>query len=281
MLNMIKMDLYRMFKAKSMYVLWLVLAGLLLMGTFLTNYALLMPEEEIVVEQETITETDTEGFRFGIVVDPSIETDMKVSVFDEFYGNATGGAFAIFMVVFSVLFSTADISSGYIKNIGGQLKNRGLLMISKAIALFVFTVLTLIGSLILQAILNQCIFGYLEWGETSAFVSYVLTQIGIHYGLVIICAAIAVILKNNVFSMTIAICLTMNMMNMVYTLMDLVLDKMGFHNLTISKYTVTGQLSMLPMSPTGKECLTAFVVAAVFIAVMLTVSSKVFQKRDI
>ena len=43
MLNMIKMDLYRMFRTKSMYVVWIVLAVSVLFTTFLckTDYDLL------------------------------------------------------------------------------------------------------------------------------------------------------------------------------------------------------------------------------------------------
>lgn len=35
MLNMIKMDLYRMFRTKSLYVIWIVLAVALLITTYL------------------------------------------------------------------------------------------------------------------------------------------------------------------------------------------------------------------------------------------------------
>ena len=47
MLNMIKMDLYRMFRTKSMYVIWIVLAAILLITTSLckTDYELLNEED--------------------------------------------------------------------------------------------------------------------------------------------------------------------------------------------------------------------------------------------
>ena len=38
MLNMIKMDLYRMFRTKSMYVVWIVLAVSVLFTTFTVSY---------------------------------------------------------------------------------------------------------------------------------------------------------------------------------------------------------------------------------------------------
>ena len=46
----------------------------------------------------------------------------------------------------------------------------------------------------------------------------------------------------------------------------------------IYKYTITGKLSLLPMNPSGNECLAAFGVAMVFIVIMISVSSVVFQR---
>ena len=56
MLNIIKMDLYRMLKTKSMYVIWIVLAAILLITTSLskTDYELLT--EKDAMKQEQVTE---------------------------------------------------------------------------------------------------------------------------------------------------------------------------------------------------------------------------------
>lgn len=235
MLNLIKMDLYRMFRTKSLYVIWIVLAAALLFTTILckTDYEIL--NEADAVQQEQV----------------------------------------------AVLFSTADISSGYIKNIGGQVQSRGALVISRAIALAVFTIMTLAGVFVFQAVANGIIFGYLEWGDARAILLYFATEVVLHYALVLICMTIAVTLKNNVISMVIAVCLTMNVMTIVYGLVNNAIQKMGIQNFQIYEYTITGKLSLLPMNPGGKECLAAFGVALAFIIVTIGAGSLVFQKRDI
>ena len=50
MLNMIKMDLYRMFRTKSMYVVWIVLAVSVLFTTFMckTDYDSLSKEDTVL-----------------------------------------------------------------------------------------------------------------------------------------------------------------------------------------------------------------------------------------
>lgn len=281
MFNMIKMDLYRMFRTKSMYIVWIVLAAVLLLTTFLckTDYDSL--SEEDAMQQEQITEPTEENINVGMMVTLPTEPGEKVTVFDIFFANSQGKFYALFLVIFAVMFSTADIGGGYIKNIGGQVQRRGALIFSRSIALAVFTILTMAGAFLFQAASNCIVFGYLKWGGTKAVLLYFMTELALHYALVLICMTIAIILKNNVVSMVIAVCLTMNIMSIVYGLVNSAIQKIGIQNFQIYKYTITGKLSLLPMNPSGNECLAAFGVAIVFIVVMISVSSVVFQKRDI
>ena len=281
MLNIIKMDLYRMFKTKSMYVIWIVLAAILLITTSLCKTDYELSTEKDAMKQEQVTEPTVDNINVGMMVTLPTEPGEKVTVYDIFFANSQGKLYALLLVIFTVLFSTADISSGYIKNIGGQVGNRGSLIFSRSIALSVFSVLTMTGAFLFQAAANCIVFGELEWGNTKVILSYFVAELALHYALVLICMAIAIILKNNVISMVIAVCLTMNVMTIVYGVVNSAIQKIGIQNFQIYKYTITGKLSLLPMNPSGNECLAAFGVAIVFIVMMISVSSVVFQKRDI
>ncbi|MBT9739801.1 HAMP domain-containing protein [Dorea formicigenerans] len=188
---------------------------------------------------------------------------------------------ALFLVIFTVLFSSADIGSGYIKNIGGQVRSRRNLIFSKASVLFVYTTVTMLLYFIIQIIAQQMYFGYLEWGNGSELLRYFGIQILLHYALVLISMAIAVVLNSNVFSMTIVICLCMNTMIVLYGVINHLIQKAGVENFQILKYTVTGKIALLSMSPTNKECLTAVVIAAAFGIVVTLLTAWVFRKRDI
>ena len=281
MLNIIKMDLYRMLKTKSMYVIWIVLAAILLITTSLCKTDYELSTEKDAMKQEQVTEPTVDNINVGMMVTLPTEPGEKVTVYDIFFANSQGKFYALFLVIFAVMFSTADIGSGYIKNIGGQVQKRGALIFSRAIALAVFTVLTMAGAFLLQAVANYIVFRELTWGSSKAVLSYFLTELALHYALVLICMAIAIILKNNVISMVIAICLTMNIMSIVYGLINSAVRKMGIQNFQIYKYTITGKLSLLSMNPSRNECLAAFGVAIVFAVIMIAASSAVFQKRDI
>ena len=265
MLNMIKMDLYRMFRTKSMYVVWIVLAVSVLFTTFMCKIDYDSLSKEDTVRQEQFAEPTAENINVGMMVTLPTEPGEKVTVYDIFFANSQGKFYA------------ADIGSGYIKNIGGQVQKRGALIFSKSIALAVFTVLTMAGAFLLQGAANYIVFKELTWGSSKAVLSYFLTELALHYALVLICMAIAIILKNNVISMVIAICLTMNIMSIVYGLINSAVRKMGIQNFQIYKYTITGKLSLLSMNPSGNECLAAFGVAIVFAVIMIAASSAVFQ----
>ena len=90
MLNIIKMDLYRMLKTKSMYVIWIVLAAILLITTSLckTDYELLT--EKDAMKQEQVTEPTVDNLNVGMMVTLPTEPGKKVTVYDIFFANSQG-----------------------------------------------------------------------------------------------------------------------------------------------------------------------------------------------
>lgn len=79
----------------------------------------------------------------------------------------------------------------------------------------------------------------------------------------------------------VVICLCMNTMIVLYGVINHLIQKAGVENFQILKYTVTGKIALLSMSPTNKECLTAVVIAAAFGIVVTLLTAWVFRKRDI
>ena len=71
--------------------------------------------------------------------------------------------------------------------------------------LLIYTVLTFVIALLVQAVSNQIFFGYLEIGPVSELSAYVAVQILLHYALALIVMAIAIMISNNLISMTLAI----------------------------------------------------------------------------
>lgn len=275
MLNVIKMDLYRMFRTKSLYVVW-VIATVIMFGT---TYILRTDSGEEFDAHAVEVAGDVRALGIQVMIPPN--SDGNITVQNIFYGNAQSKFYALFLAIFTVIFVLGDTKSGYIKNIGGQMRDRGLLVIAKAVSLFIYTFLMMVGMILIQMIVNRLMLGYLEIGNIKELFLYAGIQLVLHYALLVICMTVAVILKSSTAAMVIAVCLCMDMMVILYSAVDRVLAKMGVEDFSLYRYSVTGRIAMLSQNPAGKECFPAVMVAAAFVAVCIVVCVVVFRKRDI
>ena len=283
MLNMIRMELYRMFKTKSLYVIWLVLAAGILFTTGLSADEMktyTMEEKQEMYEYAT-GQQKSDTVNLGMDVTVPTKPGDTVSVFDLFYGNIKGKFLALFMVIFAVLYSTADMTSGFIKNIAGQVRDRRGLVFAKGVSLFVYTVLTMLIFTGIQTISNALFFDELVFGPVKEFLQYAGIQTLLHFALLIIVMCIAIVLRNNVISMMLSVCLCMNVLVIFYSFLDNLIAKAHIKNFHVLDYTVTGNISFLETNVTAKMAVTALAVSIAFVIVMIEVCSTVFKKRDI
>lgn len=283
MLNMIRMELYRMFKTKSMYVIWLVLAVGILFTTGLSADEMktyTMEEKQEMYEYAT-GQRESETVNLGMDVTVPTKPGDTVSVFDLFYGNIKGKFLALFMVIFAVLYSTADMTSGFVKNIAGQVRDRRRLVFAKGVSLFVYTVLTMLIFTGIQTVSNALFFDEFVFGPVKEFLQYAGIQTLLHFALLIIVMCIAIVLRNNVISMMLSVCLCMNVLVIFYSFLDNLIAKAHIKNFHVLEYTVTGNISFLETNVTAKMAVTALAVSIAFIIVMIEVCSTVFKKRDI
>lgn len=283
MLNMIRMELYRMFKTKSLYVIWLVLAAGILFTTGLSADEMktyTMEEKQEMYEYAT-GQQKSDTVNLGMDVTVPTKPGDTVSVFDLFYGNIKGKFLALFMVIFAVLYSTADMTIGFIKNIAGQVRDRRGLVFAKGVSLFVYTVLTMLIFTGIQTISNALFFDELVFGPVKEFLQYAGIQTLLHFALLIIVMCIAIVLRNNVISMMLSVCLCMNVLVIFYSFLDNLIAKAHIKNFHVLEYTVTGNISFLETNVTAKMAVTALAVSIAFVIVMIEVCSTVFKKRDI
>lgn len=118
-------------------------------------------------------------------------------------------------------------------------------------------------------------------GPGKEFFQYAVLQTLLHFALVMVIMCLAVVLRNNVISMMVSVCLCMNILVMLYGVIDKAVTKMGIKDFHVMDYTVGGKIVNLSMNPKPDAMGMAAMVGIVFIVVMLAVSMTVFQKRDI
>lgn len=123
MLNIIKMDFYRMFKTTSLYVIRIIMAVVIVLTTYLTKVDF-DAAVDAQPESPQISNVTEEDMNLGMSVILPTKASEQVTVYDIMFANIQGKVVGLFIVIFAVIFSMADINSGYIKNIGGQITKR-------------------------------------------------------------------------------------------------------------------------------------------------------------
>lgn len=277
MLNMMKMDFYRMLRTKAMYIVWLFMVVAVVASSVLLKDEYTDPE----IQQQNYEETGTDNVNLGMNVRLPTNPHEKISLYDVAYANIQGKFFTLFVVIFAVIFATADLNSGYIKNFGGQVRKRWMLVLSKGIVLGVYTVMTMILFLMVQAASNLLFFGYIELGPARMFFTYIGIETVLHWAMAVIVMTLAILIRNNAFSMVAAICLCMNLTAVCYNALDTWFAKMGAEDFMLLNYTVTGKISLLTMDVAGAGARSALLVGGGFILGACALGCLIFQKRDI
>lgn len=279
MLNMIRMELYRMVRMKSFWVI-MIIVGFMNVITVAMNDAI-MDNEEI---QQAIAAAE------GSKDSPAANIGMNVSVkrnsdgsydFLELIGAAARGMLcALFVGIFTVLYATADFSTGYIKNYGGGVKHRYHMVFSKATGVLAYTLLffaVFIGSSCLGAVVAG---RRLVFASAAKTIEIIGMQLLLHmtFGLVIM--ALCLVVRNNLISMIISVCISANVFLVLYSLIDKGLKKLGWKKAAIENYTVSGRILKYGADD-AKMLGSTLVVIAAFTVASFLIGSVCMSKKDL
>lgn len=266
MLNLIKMDLYRMFKMKSFYVILIIMASSIMFTTIVMKQTVKMLSDNPALEDVMDDDSQNIGITVGLKDDNSLAVDML------YISNVEGMSVALLMLIFVVLFSTSDFTSGFIKNIGGQAPSRILLVGSKAVAVIFYTIFNLAITLVFQIISNGIVLGEVEFKCFNESMKYIGVQLVLHIALSLTIMMVALIIRSNLVTMIIAVLSTMGIPSLAY----LALEKLIPGHPKISKYAVTTHIMGLETDIYQR----AIIVSAVFLIVAVIISGISYKKRD-
>lgn len=296
MFNAIRMDVYRLFKTKSTYIILVIMIALSVMGTGLMSVMTEMTEAEgQQVQTEQMSDNadyagdddqlyeDTEGAQSQVSVgvseiDPD-ENDNSVLSFA--MSDISGLQAGLFIIIFTVLFSMADINSGFIKSIGGQVKGRGVLIVSKMVAIAIFTAIVIIADFLTQLIAVNIFFDDAAVGSASEIVRLLSSQFVLNFALAVLMMAIAIIIKNNVVSMIIGVCMCTGIFELIFMGINYLMDKIGFNDFDINNILITGKIQNVTIGADASDIGYALLAAAIYIAVSVFAVYNVFKHRDI
>lgn len=296
MFNAIRMDVYRLFKTKSTYIILVIMLAMSVMGTGLMSVMTEMTgAERQQVQTEQMSDNadyageddqfneDTEGAQSQLSVSVSeIDPDENDnSVLSFAMSDISGLQAGLFIIIFTVLFSMADINSGFIKSIGGQVKGRGVLIVSKMVAIAIFTAIVIIADFLTELIAVNIFFDDAVVGSASEIVRLLSSQFVLNFALAVLMMAIAIIIKNNVVSMIIGVCMCTGIFELIFMGINYLMDKIGFSDFDINNILITGKIQNVTIGADAADIGYALLTAAIYIAVSVLAVYNVFKHRDI
>ena len=255
MANLLRMDLYRMRKAKSFWICLGIAFALALLQTPLA-WGLSMIGR--MLSAETLPFPTTAQMS-GIVRDPFLMLN------------------GMLCLLSACSFFYADMENGYIKNIAGQMPRRGFTVLSKYLAILphnlTFMVAGIIGNLIGTALFQQIL---LDGDILDAAVTFLMKVLLIQS----ICAILLLVtasFQNKSLGTVIAVLMGLGLMSLVYMMIDTGLDQL-FQNkgFSVSDYMPDQLLGQLK-----PPVLDSILVSLATTALFLPLSVRVFDRKDV
>ncbi len=295
MFNLIKMDLYRMVQSVSFKVMLVVVAAIAFFTIGMTSYDvknMQEQQEEVlsqpVVQEENVQASEAEDgpkltFEFGFTMDADYGWGTKVPFSDLMNENFKSRILLLLCVIFVPLFVNAEYKNGYIKNIAGQLSNRGTLVISKLVAVALQVLILFIGYIFWSLIAGKIFFGStMVFGNTGKL----LGCTALHY---VLCLAISYVVlmmtllaKSSALPLTFGILCSTGFLGLLYSGINIAIASItGKEGFDIGLYTPEMNVVQISFDMTTDTVTRVVLVGLVYAAVAAGIAITVMKKRDV
>ena len=272
MLNLIKMDFYRLLHSKIIKVGAIVAAILAFVG-MLFNLGVL--ELFKLSFEGDPASAESVSFIFPIIawLDGVDFADVV------FTGTNFLSLFVSCMMVAS--FIGAEQSCGYIKNIAGQLPDRSMTVVSKFIVTCIIQLLILLIYTVICALCSAMFFSkYINAYSTVALIEGLLLRFLLFCAIDAIVVFFCTLTKSHSIAMVVGAIFGIGVTSIVYLAANGLLGMLKI-NINLADFMPDGINGLMSVSNLGTIAVKAVVVSIVFIAGFLTSAIILFKKRDV
>lgn len=295
MLNLIRMNLYRMIKTKSLYILLLCSVSFCLLSCYMDRYDYIeiQKEETETITEETLSkdegtdgitiekadEVDPESGSFGIAVQTPDKTDGKNPVFLEyFHAYLASGILLTFLIIGSALYVNGESKCGFIKNIAGQTRHKSYIYIAKIIAMAIYAAFFILFYGLLHYIGLKLFLPYhLSFGKEQLGQSakLLLVTFLLYMAFVSAIALLVTLTRSTSAGITVGLLVNFGFL----ALFTPYLEKL-FH-VKIMKYLITTNMQQLFLGASGKCIQQSIYVGGIFLLIYLLCGTVYFTKKDV
>lgn len=279
MIRFIKMNIYRAFHSKSTWILLIVTMAFGIFAAYMEKTDLDMMKDSYDLINN---EDEQDGASMGITVQtPDIHEDGTEPYILEYVCADIGSCIlCISVTIFAVIFVNAEYSSGFVKNIAGQVKRRWVLYASKMVVIMLFTMLFMIVYAATQIIglyifLENPEFGVNMIGNT---IKYALAEWCLYSAFASGLVLAVTVLNSTPMGIIWGLLSGLGFGTMVAGFINKIVDNEGFN---ISEYFLTENIKGLVRTGTASEYADALILALVFFTVYNLLGIIWVNKKDI
>lgn len=306
MINLIKMDLYRMVHSICTWVMLLVTVGIALFCVAMVNIDLEDMAENPQYSEETSqmgivsfqievktqdaqeetekTENSEEEQQIGLYADSDpgwIEGQILAG--DLISTQLESGVLTLLCVIFAAIFFNGDQRNGFLKNIAGQYPNRGILVISKMTAAAVQILLMEILFAMATGVTAEIIWGeQFVLGSLPQMLPFLCVQYLLNLGAAGLILLLCTLTRSAAFGMTAGILMIMGILLPVYSVIERAFAALlPSLRLNISQYVLEGNIGVAGMEASSDILTRASMVGAVCLVLSVLLAMVIMKKRDI
>lgn len=268
MLNLLRMNLRHLFRSKSIYVCFGILAFTTLL-TFGIFYVLSNPDIQKLLLEHGATITATSG-----EVKEVLGTTSLLSLFHQ--TNISGGFFPVVTGILMSLFICTDFDSGFIKNIMAVHENKWNYTLSKMASISVINLIYLVGTYAIALALNLVFGSLFHYASVADTLFYLFCVWMITNGFCALILLVCMITRSKAAG---AACAFILCSGLIVMLLQTLLGLFGAGE--IMNYTLYMNLATCPLKYNGLVSLRPIIVSVVFIIIYTIISKLILSKKDI
>lgn len=268
MLNLLRMDLYRIFRNKSFYICFGILAFANVLA-FLILFIIINPETRDFIMQHGAELTSD-----AADIESSLANTTILEVFRQ--GTVGGGFLSVTTGLLCALFVCMDFESGFVKNIMAAHENKWDYILSKAAVFGVINFLYLTVTFLATLLLNVLSGGIFMYSSPGDILFYLFSAWMIVNGFSSLTLLICMVTRSKAAGVAGAICLNSGLVVMIAST---VFSLFGFH--WIFDYSLYTTLASLPSTFQGNYSLRPIITGAVFFILYTVISKIVLASKDI
>lgn len=282
MLDLIRMDIARMRRMKALFWVPFLLCAMIFLTVYsektmydrMTNINDVAEELEIDIDEATAEQ----------IQEMTDRLDLKIDVFESFGNLVPDTVFALYLVIFAVLYACADFSTGFIKTIGGQVKRRTQLVASKLVGLFVFEVFLFALGFAVYTLLSCIFFKGVTFNDPAHFLGFMGVQLVLHFCLICFVAMVCIVARNSLVGMIIALVTVLGFFTLLAFLLDKLIYSVLDKTVHIEEYLLMENITGVKYYADASNSVavtTALAICGVTALVSIVLSCLSMEKKDI